>query len=276
MARNEMQLLPDFSSEIEEIRNNGISTSLLYKIITRHISNSDYNKQLYKRYMAIYGGVPIFDRQPRYEEEKPINNRINNDFFSEIVDFKTGYFAGEPIGYGYSKTEEAEETTGGEDKVDIATKTVTDFVTRNNMYGVDMETTKLSSIYGYCGRLFYVDEDGNERVMPVHGYETIILTNTNISEPEYAIRYYTTTNADNITTYTVEFYDNKYIHTYRGTSFLDIQEIEVKPHMFDYCPLQGIANNKECLGDAEKVLALIDDYDFPTIQTKSKPWYTLI
>mgnify|MGYP003297450277 CR=1 FL=1 len=31
--------------------------------------------------------------------------------------------------------------------------------------------------------------------------------------------------------------------------------------MFDYCPLQGIANNKELLGDAEKVMSLIDDYD---------------
>ena len=31
--------------------------------------------------------------------------------------------------------------------------------------------------------------------------------------------------------------------------------------MFDYCPLQGIVNNKELLGDAEKVLSLIDDYD---------------
>ena len=36
---------------------------------------------------------------------------------------------------------------------------------------------------------------------------------------------------------------------------------EVKPHLFDYCPLQGVANNRECIGDAEKVLSLIDDYD---------------
>lgn len=32
-------------------------------------------------------------------------------------------------------------------------------------------------------------------------------------------------------------------------------------YLFNYCPLQGIPNNKECLGDAEKVLADIDDYD---------------
>ena len=42
---------------------------------------------------------------------------------------------------------------------------------------------------------------------------------------------------------------------------LSLNLVDVKPHLFDYCPLQGIANNKECIGDAEKVLNLIDDYD---------------
>lgn len=32
-------------------------------------------------------------------------------------------------------------------------------------------------------------------------------------------------------------------------------------HMFDYCPLQGIPNNRELLGGAEKVLSLIDGID---------------
>lgn len=262
MARNEMQLLPTFTAELEEIRKNGITKELLQKIIQKHSGNANYNKELYNRYKVISGGIPIFNRQPRYEEEEnPINNKVNNDFFGEIVDFKTGYFAGKPIGYGYSKGEEAEEVTGGEKAVDEAAKAVTDFVTRNNMYGLDMETTKLSSIYGYCGRLFYIDTDGNERVMPVHGYETIILSDTNISEPECAIRYYKTTDINDNELWTVEFYDNKEIHTYQGASLFDLEEIEVKAHLFDYCPLQGIMNNAEALGDAEKVLALIDDYD---------------
>lgn len=264
MARTEAQLLPTYEAEIEEIRKTGITTELLYKILQKHEANAAYNKELYNRYKVIAGGLPIFNREVRFEEEeKPINNKINNDFFSEIVDFKTGYFAGKPIAYGYSKTEEAEETTGGENEVDEATKAVTDFTTRNNMFGVDMETTKLSSVYGYCGRLFYVDPDGNERVMPVHGYETVILSSTNISEPEYALRCYTTTNLDGSIIYNVDFYDSKNIHSYQGTSLQDLalKENGIKPHLFDYCPLQGILNNAEALGDAEKVLALIDDYD---------------
>lgn len=261
MTRNELQLYPNFSGYLEAIRQNGMTKELLQKIIQKHKPNSDYNRYLHNRYKAIYGGVPIFERQPRYEEEEnPINNKINNDFFSEIVDFKTGYFAGEPISYSYSDTDESEETTGGESGVDEATKALTDFTTRNNMFGVDMEVTKNASIYGYSGRLFYIDREGNERVMAVPGYETIILSDTSISEPEYAIRYYEVSDTNDTKQWIVEFYDNKNITTYKG-DLGSLTFVETRPHMFDECPLQGIANNTEYMGDAEKVLELIDAYD---------------
>ena len=260
MIRTEYQLYPTFTSELQEIRENGITTELLQKIIAKHIPNSAYNRELYNRYKAVLGGVPIFGRQPRFEDENPINNKVNNDFFSEIIDFKTGYFAGEPISYGYSDTDEAVAMTGGEKAVDEATKVLTDFTTRNNMFGVDMETTKNASIYGYSGRLFYIDKEKTERVMPIHGYETIILSDTNIAEPEYAIRYYEIEDINDTKYWIVEFYDSRNITTFKG-ELKSLQVVDTRPHMFDYCPLQGIANNAECMGDAEKVLALIDDYD---------------
>ncbi|MBP3630111.1 MAG: phage portal protein [Clostridia bacterium] len=261
MARKENEKYPDFTAFIDVIEQDGITPQLLSKIIIRHRPNSKYNEQLYKRYQAIDGGVPIFKREPRYDEADPINNKVNNDFFSEIVDFKTGYFAGQPIAYGYSSNEESENVTGGVEAVEKATKVLTDFTTRNNMYGVDMETTKFASIYGYAGRLFYIDLEGTERVMPVHGYETIILSRTDISEPQYAIRYYKTYDINNNVKWVVEFYDNTNIYTYKGMLSGLVQDGEPQPHLFDYCPLQGIANNKELTGDPEKVLALIDDYD---------------
>lgn len=261
MTRSAVELLPSFTAELEEIRAHGITVSLLQDILAKHNLNRAYNEKLYQRYLTVTEGVEIFSRQPRFEEEKdPINNKVNNDFFGEIVDFKVGYFAGKPISYGYSQTNEAEETTGGKEAVDKATKAITDFTTRNNMFGVDMEITKFASIYGYAGRLFYIDDDGNERVMPVHGYETIILSDTNIAEPEYAIRYFKEKDINGIEHWEVEFYDNKNISIYKG-AWQSLELVETKEHCFDYCPLQGIANNKECMGDAERVLALIDAYD---------------
>ena len=249
MSRNFRTLYPDYTAECRELKEKGFSLGLLYKIIRKHKANYAYN-------LTLDEAVPIMKRKPRFDEAHPINNKINNDFFSEIVDFKTGYFAGKPIAYGYSKGDEAEETTD----TDKAAKLITDFTTRNNMYGVDMEITKSASIYGYAGRLFYIDTDANERVMAVPGYETIILSSTNMTEPEYAIRYFYTTDINGSKVWTVEFYDDAYVTTYTGY-LSQLKEIDKKLHMFDYCPLQGIPNNKEMIGDAEKVLSLIDDYD---------------
>ena len=87
MPRNELQLYPNFTAEIEAIRQSGITKELLHKIIQKHRPNAIYNRSLYNRYRTVDGGVPIFDRQPHFEEEtNPINNKVNNDFFSEITD----------------------------------------------------------------------------------------------------------------------------------------------------------------------------------------------
>lgn len=260
--RYENQEFPSFTAEIEEIRKNGISPKLLYRIITKHLPNAEYNKSLYKRYKITADGVPIFNRKPRYEEqENVINNKINHDFFGEIVDFKTGYFAGEPVSYGYSKTEESEQVTGGEEAVNKVIKALTDFQMRNNMFGVDMETTKNASMYGYSGRLFYIDDDeGVERVTDVHGFECIPLGDVSMTEPSFAIRYYKTTDINDSEKWVVLFYDDKYVTKYEG-NLAALEETDRKLHCFDYCPLQGIPNNKETLGDAENVLAEIDNYD---------------
>lgn len=259
--RTKLELYPDFTAEIEYINKKGVDTYIISKIIEKHLPNSIYNKKLYDRYTCVKEGVPIFGRHPRFEDTDAINNRINNDFFSEIVDFKTGYFAGVPIAYSYSNTQDAKDEIG-ESLRDEAHKAISDFITRNNMYDVDMETTKYASICGYSGRLLYLD-NGIERVMPIAPYEAAILSNTDISEPKYAVRYYTTTAIDGTVYYKVAFYGPDSIKHYEGTSYYGLTELVGKEerNMYDTCTLQGIANNKELVGDAEKVLELIDTYD---------------
>ncbi len=270
-CRNEMY--PDFSAEIEYIDEKGVDTYVIGKIIEKHLPNSSYNKKLYDRYNGIREGVPIFARSPRFEDaEDIINNKINNDFFSEIIDFKTGYFAGVPIAYSYSDTAEAVEGTGdagdtlseAEVARDQASKTLSDFVTLNNMFDVDMEVTKYASICGYSARLLYYD-DGIERVMPIAPFETAILSETDITEPKYAVRYYKTTDINGTEHYEVVFYSaDREIH-YSGTDYSNLSEKQTEEgrdlNLYGMCPLQGIPNNAELIGDAEKVLELIDAYD---------------
>ena len=181
MSRNRLQEYPDYSAELDAIRENGITPELLNRIITRHKENALYNRNMYRRYKATEDAVPIFSRKPHFTGENPINNKINNDFVGEIVDFKTGYFAGKAITYSYSKGEEAQEDTGGESGVTDATRTVTDFTTRNNMYGKDMALTKLAATCGYVGRLFYIDKQGAERCLITKPYETIVLSDVSLA-----------------------------------------------------------------------------------------------
>ena len=261
--RAERELYPDYSEAITLIDEQGISTELLKKIIKRHLPNVEFNKSLYRRYEMLQLEVPILNREPRFKVNsgKQINNKIANDFFGEIVDFATGYFAGKPIAYTYARTEESAEDTGGDEALDTAIKALSDFVTRNNMFDCDMEATRYASICGYAGRLFYHDTDGNERVMILPPFETIILTKTDITEPNYAVRYYCNEDLDGNIVWNAEFYNSTEIVYYRGCSPDSLEETGREAHYFGMCPLQGIPRNSEIMGDPERVMTLIDAYD---------------
>lgn len=265
--RTRNDLYPDYTAEIEKIEKSGINETLLQRIIYKHRHNSKYNHKLYDRYRILKEGVPIFDRKARFEEDDPINNKVNNDFFGEAIDFMTGYFAGLPFSYNYSETDESEEMTGGEKAVEAANKTMSDFITRNNMYDKDMEMTKQSALCGYCGRLFYHDPEGNERVMINPGHETIILSKTDITEPQYGVWYRLTKDINDNKIWKVEYYDADYIYFYEG-NLSNLTFVEKKQNLYGYCPLQGIPFNSELMGTAERALAAIDDYD-RTVSDKS-------
>lgn len=268
--RDKTNKYPDYTAEIAAIRQGGITDVLLNRIIEKHLLNAQCSRELIERYEALDGCVPIFNRAPRFDDGKDvINHKINNDFFSEIVDFKTGYFAGNPIAYSYSDGEEAMHDTAdagdteaeAQEARDAATKALTDFVARTNMFDVDMECTKFASICGYAGRLFYIDPEGNERCMVVPANEAIILSDTkDITHPTYGVRYYKVTDINDVERLKAEFYDESNIYFAEGFQGA-LHIVGVQPNLFGCCPLQGVPNNREMLGDAEKVLALIDAYD---------------
>lgn len=274
-GRTPLMDYPDYAAEIAAIEREGISPELLERIIRRHQGCMEHRVSLYGRYRNEVDKIPIFTRKPRFsdttvigkdgketllEAESAINNQVNNDFFSEIIDIKVGFFAGKAANYSYGDDYLAKEETGGEDAVEEASKALRNFVKRNNLYDINMETAKYAAICGYAGRLFFIDTEGNERAMALPPYETIILTRGELSEPEYAVRYYQYLDLEDQRSWKVEFYNDYEILYFEGQ--LDSLVLtEQKPHLFDYCPLQGVPNNHELMGDAEKVLALIDNYD---------------
>ena len=243
-------------------RTNGAVTSQIIKdLIADHAPKASKMRALYKRYKAEIDGVPIFTRS--FEDENKINNKLNNDFFSDIVDTKVGYFAGEPITYGLDKTNyTGEDGELNESEYYKHLGVVDKFKIHNNIDDLDAETAKMAAICGYGARLCYIDTDGYERVINIPPWECIFISDRSIGEPQYALRYYTIIDNGEATT-RVEWYDYTTVTFYvlRGDEYVLDQTEDAKPHMFERVPLIEFPNNDERLGDAEKVLSLIDGYD---------------
>lgn len=237
-----------FEKYVDKIAKEGPTPAVLRSILKDHKPARMRMLNLYERYKGTELGVPIYSRSLPAESNK-INNKLADDWMGEIVDTKMGYLFGIPNTATYDKSAT---------KAEEVAKRIERFRKMNNMADLDGEVGKFAAIAGYDALLAYVDPDGNERVMRVDPWEAVIITQTEITEPVYALRYYETPDKR----LRVEFYDSTTRTVFEGKSEGNLQPTgEGGPHMFDYCPLVGVPNNAELQGDAEKVLSLIDAYD---------------
>lgn len=232
----------------------GITEPLIQEIIQEHKPAHDRMKKLYERYKADEEGPTIFKRASAPFDgfgksssvkrlDDKVNNRLNNAYDAEIVDTKVGYLFGHPISYNVDKTNESLKTE------------LEDFLLRNNAEDNDAECGKMSAICGQAARLLYIDPEGKERFKNLDPWEAVFI-GEEIHEPDYSLRYFAIGK-----TIHAEFYDDTNIYYFSRESGGDFTLTDIQPHMFEFNPLYGIANNKELKADAEKVLALIDAYD---------------
>lgn len=246
-----MNPLLQFKKLIDE---QGITPDIVQKVIEAHKNDHDRMNNLYQRYKADLDGPKIFNRQTiEYEQfetggnvkrlDDKVDNRLNNAFDADIVDTKVGYMFGHPIGYNLDGENEA------------LRKEIDTFILRNNTEDIDSEYGKMAAICGQAARLAYIGTDANERIKNINPWEVAFI-DEDIHEPAYSLRYY----SSDENTY-AEFYDDINIYYYKQSDGNPFVEVDVIPHLFDFNPLFGLANNLELKGDAEKVLALIDAYD---------------
>ena len=235
-----------------------VQSEIISDLIDGHAPARNRMMNLYERYKATEQGVPVLTRT--FEDKTKINNRLNNDFMSDIIDTKVGYFAGKPVSYLLDK--EA-------DNYEKKAETIASFTTRCSIEDLDAETAKMAAICGYGARLCYVNREGLEMVINVDPWEAIFIADMSINEPQYSMRYYkiwikAEGSREWVERWRVEWYDDLYL-----TNFIEADDGGFRvdpdepggPHMFGDVPLFGIPNNEEMQGDAEKVLALIDGYD---------------
>lgn len=266
-------IMKNYRAELRALdENGGVPTiEIIKKILNKHRPKREHMLGLYNRYLCHVDGVPIFHRE--FEDTSAINNKINNDYFSELINTKVGYFAGAPFSYSYSQLAETDtdENPLSDDEtipqtqadIDNANKVIERFTIRNNIADKDLEITKLAEICGYAGRLLYINTEGEESIKVINPWECVILARDEITEPSYGIWYYTEefiTDGMSKEVRTIEFYNATDCYIFEDGLEGWILKDHFK-HMFDYCPLQGIPNNRELLGGAEKVLSLIDGVD---------------
>jgi len=231
--------------------NGKVTSQIITDLIDDNSTRATVMENLYKRYKTETDGVPIFDRY--YDDTSKVNRQLNNDFFSEIVDTKTGYLAGVPIIY----------------ETDPESPDFEEFQLRNRIDDLDAETVKMASICGTAGRLLYVDNEGKHRIMNVNPWECIWVWDRSIDEVQFALRYYLVeyvgSSGQTESKVRVEWYDKDtvtfFIESVNGYILDDTEPVNPMPHLFNFVPLVEYPNNEERIGDAEKVLSLIDAYD---------------
>lgn len=248
---------------IDIILKQGITPTIIAMLIEEHKDDRDRMKSQYERYKVKLEGVPILQRKPiEYEDfetgaikriDNKVNNQLNNAFDVEIVDTKVGYMFGHPISYE------------SEDKESKLAKEIKDFNTRNIVEDEDSEWGKKATICGYGARLVYVDTDGKLRIKNINPWEVIILSDGDITEPVFSMRYFSSFTLENGVKkeiHKAEFYDSKKIYFFQSNDGgANYTLVGTQIHFADYCPLFGLPNNEELMGDAEKVYKLIDAYD---------------
>ena len=242
-----------------------VTSDIIKDLIRDHETDRLRMYGLYERYKT--KRLPIQGRT--FDDPNKINRKLNNDYFSEIVDTKVGYFAGNPIAYQVDKLPFKVNDQLNEAAYEAQMSILDNWKMDNNVEDLDSETAKMAAICGTAARLCYINSNGEPRTININPWECIFIDDSSTGEPQYAMRYYkmhVPNGGKWNTIWKVEWYDQNsvtfYIEDAKGAFALDPTE-SVNPliNVFDGIPLVEFPNNEERMGDGECVLELIDGYD---------------
>ncbi len=219
-----------------------VTEQIIKDLIAEHKAKIPRYNKLLKYYKAQHD---ISERLP--QDGKP-NNKIINDYPGYIIDTIQGYFIGIPVQY-----------SGKDEKLLADLNSIFD---SNNEEDHNAEMAKYMGVYGEAYELLYVNEDSQIRFVRLKNEETILVFDTDFQRSiQLALRYYTLTGRNTKKEILkVELYYPDKVEYYTGDdSGFNLDD--TVPHYFGKVPVVYYNNNDECMGDFEKVLSLIDDYD---------------
>lgn len=178
------------------------------------------------------------------------NNKIATSWGDYISNITSAYFIGKPVVYNSANTDMLNE-------INMIFKYNDEQVTNNTL-------ALNQSIYGLAEELLYIDNDSNTRFAVVDPRQVILIYENTLEENLlYAIRFYSTENIlTNEKTLFVEVYTTDKIYYYKEIAEGGLTLIDEREHYFNGVPVNPYKNNPDCMGDFEKLIKLIDAYDF--------------
>lgn len=218
-----------------------------------------------KRFISFHKNryAPDYKRLDSYLSEAPESGRpapskvlaINN-YAQYIVSTNSAYLVGTPVKYKHEDDEKA-------------IKPLIDLYEDQTISDLDSELAEDCSAFGRAYELVYRIAQGEKattlRSAKLSVFNTIVIYDDTVQHnPMYAITFTpATTPAGNPKEddYNLTIWDDKYERKIRFTGGKIVKE-DVEEHHYGAVPVIEYANNKRFIGDYERVLSLIDAYNF--------------
>ena len=264
-----------------EAAGNRIDAAFLSELINAH---SRRIAPKYKKYQRLYENKHKILNRPKKDDNKP-NNRIANDFFSQIIDNTVGYFLGNPVILNYTEPQaekkpvEIDPVDVGVDLGDIADTEVQDeldnICAENDKDDLFIEWGKEAMIKGLSHILVYQNEESKTKFMRVSPEDCIIVyKNSSTHEAKWKIRLYDIDTEDTKkTTHYAEVYDATGCDIFisqedstgvrgRNSRLVSSYTFQKRvPHIYGRIPIVTLYNNEEQMSDLERIETLVNDYD---------------
>ena len=208
------------------------------KEIIKLIAEQDRYRARYRKLQNYYEGYNSIIHRSMRDTTKP-NNRLVSGYPAYITDLMQGYFIGKPVTY----------TSANKELIRL----IQDINNYNDEQDENSELAKIASIKGRAYEIVYFDEDSQIRFNELDPENVIMVHDDSINpEPLVAIRI--------ISDKRCEVYTRTEVIEYRIDGSRLIQEGR-NMHGFSQVPIIEFLNNKEGIGDFERVISLIDAYD---------------
>ena len=226
-----------------------ITKQLIQDLISEHSQERTRILKMKNYYNGL--NESIKNRVYKDTTNKP-SNRLYSGYASYITDNFVGYMLGQPIAYK-------------SDNEELLEKLNLSFLYNDE---IDNNTTlaQEQSICGYAYELLYIDEDSNVRFKALDTEDVIVVYENTLEEKElFVIRYIL--DKDNKGIVYVYTKDRVEAYTIENNELGNIIEEECQDNFFIDVPICTYENNRQRTSDFEKVLSLIDAYDFANSDT---------